>query len=254
MSTTRALARLYPLPLRERWGAALEADAEHAGWRAWPSLLAGLADMWLHPAVWPARSRAERRRRAAVLAVSVTAAAWFAGHVATEFYAVPRGARVLNACALLTMAGLALVGPFPRPTAAAAITVARRAVRYLAVPAVLGGAVVALVHVGPHVTGPLRPAALVCWWLAQSLGAVQTCRLVSSLGLDVAVPPQSWRLRLGMAALAAATAVTGAVLAVVFVTARAPHTLPALAGVGLLLLAPAFIGTLRDLRDLPAPA
>ncbi|WP_214416105.1 hypothetical protein [Sphaerisporangium fuscum] len=254
MTLSRALVRLYPEAFRDRWGAALECEAREAGWKSWPNLALGIADMWLHPAVWPARSRAQRHGRAAVMAITVTAACWLLTHAAAELdgpSGIARG-RAVNACVATMLLGLALVAPRPRLTAEAVIALGRRAARLLAVPMCLGALVVAAAHVGGLASAgsPLRAALLICWWLALPLAAFQTCRVVAGLGADVAVPPPPRRLRAGVRTLAAAGATAGALLLTWSVSGGHPHPLSATAGAGLLLLSAAFATTLRDLREL----
>lgn len=80
----RVLVALYPPAFRDRWGRELTDEVERTGWRSWPRLLVAVAAMWLHPAIWPADSAIERRRRAAGLGVVVTAAGWLAAHAVLE--------------------------------------------------------------------------------------------------------------------------------------------------------------------------
>jgi hypothetical protein len=47
VNVARILVSLYPRPFKEHWGAALEGDAQTAGWRSWPNVLVSLLDMWI---------------------------------------------------------------------------------------------------------------------------------------------------------------------------------------------------------------
>ncbi|MDH6708238.1 hypothetical protein P3T27_004977 [Kitasatospora sp. MAA19] len=253
----RSLVRLYPDAFRERWGALVEEEAHGAGWKSWPDLIAGIAHMWLHPAVWPADSPAQRQRRVATMGITVALAACFLSHlVAEQGGPLPAdGVRkgIMHGCTTLLLLGIALVAPRPRPTLGAATTLLRWAVRRLAVPTALGATVVALVHGGVDATASpptLRTAVLAGWWIALGLGAIQIPRIFTGVGADAVVPPHPGRLRLGVWTLAAASATGGATILGASLAADGLHLLGAAVGVGLLLLTAVCAGTLRDLRDL----
>ncbi|MCO6006904.1 hypothetical protein NE236_18105 [Actinoallomurus purpureus] len=250
------LVRLYPAAFRSRWGPALEHEIRAGGWRAWPNLLAGIADMWLHPVVWPAESRAQRCRRAATMAVAVSAVCWFVTHAVMELHA-PLSARIagswpMSVCSLLMLLGLALVAPRPRMTRIAMIAVVRCAAARFAVPVTLGAGAVVCVHTGASAAAPtpLRPALFACWWTALALAAIQSCRIIAALGQAVVVPPRPGNLRLGLWILAAAVTAPGPILLRASTTNGHLDLLSAVSGAGLLVLAPAFAGTLRDVRHL----
>ncbi|MFF3069887.1 hypothetical protein ACFVSN_00710 [Kitasatospora sp. NPDC057904] len=252
----RGLVRLYPDAFRERWGSMVEDEARGAGWKSWPNLAVGIADMWLHPAVWPADSPAQRQRRVATMGITVALAAWFLGHLAAEqadsLPAVGVREAVMQGCTTLLLLGIALVAPRPRPTPGAAITLLGWAVRRLAAPTLLGTAVVILVHSGVDADASpptLRTAVLAAWWIALGLGAVQIPRIFTGVGADAVVPPGTGRLRAGVWTLAGASATGGATILGVSLTGL--HLLGVGIGAGLLLLTGVCAGTLRDLRDLP---
>ena len=254
MNAAQRLVRLYPGSFREHWGPAMEADVQGAGWRAWPNLVAGIASMWLHPVIWPADSRAQRQRRAAMMAISVAAASWFLAHAAMELDS-PLSGRVarawpMTACTGLMFLGFLLVLPRPRLTLGAVSTVLRRAARRFAGPAILGAAVVAGVRTGVYAVAPalLRPGLVICWWTALALGSIQACRVVAGLGAGVVVAPHPGRLRLGMWTLAVAGTAAGSILLSVSVTSGRLDLWSAAPGTGLLVLPSAFAGTLRDIR------
>ncbi|TVT61148.1 hypothetical protein FNH05_03475 [Amycolatopsis rhizosphaerae] len=260
MSVTKRLVRLYPDPFREHWGTGLEAEAQDGGWRSWPNLLIGVLDMWLHPTVWPARSPAQRRGRAAVLAIAVALAGWLAEHAAAEQHSLhlPGLLRIgemnLDVFDAVTLLGLALVAPRPRLSFGAAAAMLRQAVRRLAVPVLLGAGVVVTVHAGVGTSVPLalRLGVLGCWWIALALGAVQLCQVVAGFGADLTVPPHRGRLRLGVGILAGMFILTGAVVLGTSMVRGVPDTLSVATGAGLLVLASVCGWTLRDLRQLPA--
>ena len=252
----RCLVRLYPAAFRDRWGAAVELEAQALGWRAWPSLVAGVADMWLHPTVWPARSAAQRHRRAASAAVAVTSATWLLVHAIAEqnipLPARPGRAAALDCCVLLMLLGLALVVPRPRLIRGTAVNLLNQAVRRLAGPVVLGASVVVAVRLAPHTveTNPWRPIAFACWWLALALGAAQTCRTFAVLDAATVLPPHPVRLQAGLWILTTAVGAAGSAIAGYAVTDGRPDPLSVLVSASLLLLASALLATARDLRDL----
>ncbi|MFI6155525.1 hypothetical protein ACIBCA_22890 [Kitasatospora sp. NPDC051170] len=254
----RSLVRLYPDAFRERWGSMVEDEARGAGWKSWPNLIAGIADMWLHPAHWPADSPAQRQRRVATMGITVALTAWFLSHLAAE-QAGPLpadGVRewVTHGCTTLLLLGIALVAPRPRPTFNAALTLLGWAVRRLAAPTALGTAAVVLVHGGLDADASpptLRTAVLAAWWTALGLGAIQIPRIFTGVGADAVVPPGTGRLRAGVRTLAAASATGGATILGLSVTSGGFHPLGAAIGAGLLALTAVCAGTLRDLRDLP---
>lgn len=257
MSVVRSLVRLYPNAFRERWGSLAEDEVTAAGWKSWPNLLAGIADMWLHPAVWPADSPAQRQRRAATMAITVALAGWFFGHVAAEqvdpLSRTGLDSWVPHGCTTLVLVGLALVAPLPKPSPAAVATLIGWAVRRLVAPTALGTTVVLVVH---HVTAAdapasLRAVVLAAWWTALALGAIQIPRILTGVGADAVVPPGPARLRYGVWTLAAASAAGGATILGRSLVGGGGHLLTAAAGLCLLLLTAVCTGTLRDLRDLP---
>ncbi|MBD0689754.1 hypothetical protein [Streptomyces sp. CBMA123] len=260
-AVTRSLVRLYPDAFRERWGSMVEDEARGAGWKSWPNLIAGIADMWLHPAVWPADSPAQRQRRVATMGITVALAAWFLSHLAAEQTGpLPAdGVRngVMHGCTTLLLLGIALVAPRPRPTPAAAVTLSGWALRRLSVPTLLGTVVVVLVHSGVDADASpptLRSAVIAAWWIALGLGTIQIPRIFTGVGADTVVPPGAGRLRAGVWTLAGASATGGATILGVSLTGGGFHPLGAGIGVSLLLLTGVCAGTLRDLRDLPSAA
>ncbi|WBP85504.1 hypothetical protein [Kitasatospora cathayae] len=253
------LSRLYPAPMRERWGEELAEELARevraSGWRAWPGLLAAIADLWLHPAVWPAEHRAERRDRAAVLAVAVALATGFVGTLAAEQgarqTAAPGGAWAAPLDQVLLLAGLALVTPLPRRDLAALRALLATAAHRLTAPALAGAGLVALVHsaAGSALAATdYRFAAVACWWTVLAVGGWQTCRTVASpAGRLALATPHPTRLRLGLGALTAAGVLAGAALLVTWTAGHA--TVAAVGGILLVLLTWPLAATLRDLRQ-----
>ncbi|MEZ0094914.1 hypothetical protein [Streptacidiphilus sp. EB129] len=258
MRLHRGLVRLYPAAFRDRWGAALVEEAQAAGWRAWPNLLAGIADMWLHPAVWPAESRAQRRERAAALAITVAVLAGLFGYVAGEqgvpLSSAPGGGWTGKACTVLLLLGLALVAPLPRPTRAAVTVLLARAVRRLGGPAVLVAGLVAAMHLAPRevAAAPWHGLVVAYWWTVLAVGAVQLSRIFAGLGGTVIVAPRSGRLLAGMWSLTATSVLVGSIVLGTSAARPAPDRIAVAAGAALVLLAWALTTTLRDLRSVTA--
>ncbi|GAA3584891.1 hypothetical protein [Kribbella ginsengisoli] len=219
MSVTRALVGLYPPAVRERWGPELEEEACRDGWRGWPDLTVNLLGLWMHPAIWPAGSMTHRRARVAKLAIGLTGTGWLTGHALLELSAaVPRSLThswILDACDAITLLGFLLVLPLPRPASwpALAATAARR------LP-LLGG-----------------------WWLALIVAVVQVARTVAS----IEPPPGPRRLVTGLwfATLGLSTS-AGVFVTATFASGNDLVTGLA-AGCGLVALALAGGGTIRDL-------
>ncbi|MGI8415333.1 MAG: hypothetical protein ACR2P2_03830 [Nakamurella sp.] len=251
MSVGAGIVRLYPAPFRERWGAALEQDAKDAGWRCWPNLIVGIADMWLHPTIWPAQSPVQRRRRAAATAFAFALSGWLLGYLVVEQGPRPSPAMItlMNLCDGLTLLGLLFVTPIPRRTTAAIRTVIDRSSRRLALPTLLGIAALFAAHGVTESTtsAAVRVAVLLCWWCALALGAVRVCRVVTGLGADIVVAPSVGRLRVGMGMLVAAMTCGALIVLISLLTRGHLNPLPAGLGLTLLLLAAACAATLRDL-------
>lgn len=255
MNITSRLISLYPRAFRRRWGDAVETEARAAGARSWPHLAHGIIDMWLHPALWPADTRAQRHARASVLATAVAAACWYLAHLIAETDgALPTLATrswAMSTCAALMVIGLVLVAPRPRLTPAAVATILRHVLRRMFLPALLGAGVVTWARADLPVTSPLlRLALLSCWYGSLAAAAIQACRIVADLGATLAEPPPPWRLRLGMWTIAAASTTTGSIILTAALTTPTPDTLSALVGAAVLALALAPIATIRDLRHL----
>jgi hypothetical protein len=253
MSAAERLVRLYPAAVRERWGEGLVEDARAAGWRAWPDLLRGVADMWLHPVVWPADSRAQRLRRAATLGVAVALFTLMLGHAAGEqgvpLGSAPGGAWLVRGCGGLVLFGVLLAAPRPRLSRAAASALLRRTARLLTVPVLLAAAVVVLAHLDTGPAGPGEHLAADGWWAILAAGAVQACRVVAGLGTATVVAPSAWRLNLGLGSLAAGSLLTGSAALSAAFGRPAPDRVAVAAGSALVLLALALTATLRDLRE-----
>ncbi|WP_329571604.1 hypothetical protein [Kitasatospora sp. NBC_01266] len=257
MRLHQLLVRLYPGAFRERWGEALEAETRAAGWRSWPGLVLTMADLWLHPLLWPADSRLQRGQRAATLAVAAALVSAGLGQLAAE-QGAPLTARIgghwpATAWLALLVLGLLLVAPLPRLTGTTALLLAEVAVRRLTGPALLGAGALAAAHLGPSALAPCpwRDAVLAARWGAIATGGVQGCRILASLTAPVLVAPRSGRLRLGLGTLAAATTLAGALVLGCAATHPHPGPLAVAAGAALLLPAWTLARTLRDLRSVP---
>lgn len=252
----RSLVRLYPDAFRERWGALVEEEAHGAGWKSWPDLIAGIAHMWLHPAVWPADSPAQRQRRVATMGITVALAACFLSHLVAEQGGPLPADGVRKDHARLHHAAAARHRP-GRPQATADPGGRNH-------PAALGGS--APRGADGARRDRRRPGARWrrCDGLATDPAHRRARRLVdrpgtgrdpdprifTGVGADAVVPPHPGRLRLGVWTLAAASATGGATILGASLAADGLHLLGAAVGVGLLLLTAVCAGTLRDLRDL----
>ena len=249
MSATTWIVRLYPAPLRERWGPDLEGEAGAGGLRRLPDLLIGALDMWAHPVVWPADTPAQRRRRATVLAFVVGLGGWLIGHLAVQELDLPATMThswSLDLSDVLLLAGLLLVTPLPRRRTELGRLV-RQSARRLALPLLVGGLVLVRANLDAAMSPGLRLVLLTAWWGALVLGAVRVCQVVA--GLDpVLAPPHPVRLRLGIGTLATAFAVACA--AAVWFTLTDRTAVPAVCLLGGSLTALTLVcgGTLRDLH------
>ncbi|MBO2453210.1 hypothetical protein J4573_39375 [Actinomadura barringtoniae] len=252
MTPARALVRMYPAAFREQWGPDLEAEIVMAGWRSWPNTLLGIADMWLHPALWPAGSHAQRRLRITTSAISLTALCWFVGHVGLETdTGLSRAAGhslPLSAGLILMVAGLVLIAPLPRPSVAGLLALARAAAAAYTLPASMGMVAVAAVHLGVDGQAPLllRGILLAGWWTALAVGALRTCRIPAELGARFVIPPRPGRLRLGTWVLITGAGIEAATLLGSTIT---HPELPALGfSAAVLAVIPAFVPVLRACR------
>jgi hypothetical protein len=250
MNAGRLLVRLYPQPFRDHWGQELVGEADRAGWRGTPQLVWAIAGMWLHPAIWPAASMAERRRRMAALAVVVTAAGWLTAHAVLELTgAVPRALAhswLLNLCDATTFAGFLLALPVPRPRSLPHL--AGVAARRVAVPVAMGIGVVFAVHRDVVAPSVLRLAVVAAWWLALMLVAAQVVRTVADVDLAAVAVPSPRRLRLGLWTTAAGLAGSGLTILMPAVVGTGDLA-GVFGGVMILALAAAVNGTVRDLAE-----
>lgn len=253
MTAASVLARLYPVAFREQWGPDLEAEIAAAGWRSWPNTLLGIADMWLHPGLWPAGSRAERQLRTTTLAISLTALCWFVAHLGVETDGtLSRGvghSAVLAAGVALMLAGLVLIAPLPKPGAGLLRALTRAAAVRFALPALLAAIVVVAVRLVDVQHPPLllRGVLLAAWWTAIAVGTARASLIAADLGARFVVPPRPGRLRIGTWVLIAGAATEAATLLGSSLSRGAD--LPALGIAALsLALVPAFVPVLRGCR------
>ncbi|HET9168107.1 MAG TPA: hypothetical protein VFN97_01690 [Actinospica sp.] len=254
MNPVRLLLRLHPAAFRERWGAALEAEASAAGRRSWPGLLASAAGLWLHPVVWPAESAAQRRHRAAAAAFTLTLATWLVGRAGTTND--PRltwhAHRALNIaeCAALMLLGTLVIMPLPRPTPRALAALLRRSLRALAAPAALAVAGLVFVNAAhPAAHSATRLLVTATYWFTLALGAVQAARIVGTVSTSAVTPPRPTRLRLGIAVLAIGCALTAWISLSSTVTGHGFDAVSAAAGSGMLMLTAWFLSLLRDVNE-----
>lgn len=250
MRAGRFLVQLYPQPFRDHWGHDLVGEADRAGWRGAPQLAWQIAGMWLHPAIWPAHSMTERRRRVAALAVLVTAAGWLTGHAVLELTgAVPRALAhswILSACETATFAGFLLALPIPRLRSLPALVVL--AARRIAVPVGIGAGVVVAVHRDAAVPPLVKLVVVAAWWLSLMLVAGQVVRTVADVDLAAVAVPSPRRLRLGLWTTAAGLAGSGCTILLPAVVGNGDLA-GVLGGGTVLTLAAAVNGTVRDLAE-----
>jgi hypothetical protein len=220
MSMVDRLVRLYPRPFQAQWGADIRASTVRA--HDVPGLALGIADMWLHPAVWPAATRERRLNRVCVTAVAIAIGAVF-------------------------------VAPWPRADAALLRWLAAESVRRLTIPtAVAAGAALFAHTVAPSAPVALRLFILVCWYLAIATGLFQTCRILATMDPARSRLPSTARIHAGMALLTTATAASAAVVLSFAATTRTEVALPAVAGVALAALTLLSVSTTRDLTMVTA--
>jgi hypothetical protein len=116
----------------------------------------------------------------------------------------------------------------------------------------LGSFVLVMVHRGidPDALPLLRPGVLTCWWTALTLGMIQTVRTIAGLDIGTVTAPGPERLRPGLWTAAAGLALGGSIILGSALTFGHDRLAGIVAGVGLLALAAAMIGTARDLAEL----
>ena len=242
------IARMYPSSVRQRWGSELLDEIEAAGWRGLPNALVGVADLWLHPAVWPAVSPRQRRLRMTTMAVFVALACWLVSLATVELGGSSEHAAGhslwMSTGTLLILVGLGFV--VPRPDVRALADMCRLVVASLAIPAALGVGVVVAVHVGVGGSTLTRTAVLACWWASLVSGVFQACRALAASGSHV-VPARAGRLWVGTAVLAAGAAVYTVLLLGVSLDPGSDLSAAA-TSLGLLGLLSTFVLVLRDTR------
>lgn len=192
MNAATLLTRLYPPPVRERWGEDIRHEVSASGIRSWPDTLAGAARLWLHPGDWPETFTGQTRR---VLTVALFALAAVTGlllrsaepsttltadihHPATSLWIAP------------LLLGIVLAAPLPRPSGAALRTLTTSAVRTLIAPA---AAVVALCltawsGTAEHLTGFADAAVVLFYWLTLGFAALGLCLFVAHVTRTAALP------------------------------------------------------------------
>jgi hypothetical protein len=253
VNVTRALVSLYPRAFRERFGREVEEEARAAGWTSWPDLALSIAGLWLHPAAWPARSRAQRLTRATATAFALSLATWYLAHAVLEMDPMlsmgPRRSEVMGYCADTLAIGLVLIVPRPRFAWRGLAAAARQMMRRLAFPVGLAALVVLLANGTADQAEVQRyaPYLISAWWLALALGAIQLCRTIAGVAADLAVPPSVRRLSWGIRVLTAGSATAGCVLLVSSFGGDLVDGVSIVTGVALLLLTSVLVANLRDL-------
>jgi hypothetical protein len=255
VSVVRVLVGLYPAPFRERWGPQIEAEAEATGRRSWVNLAMGVVDAWLHPAIWPVRSRSQQHRWVGQVGVALGIAGWFVVYLEAELddraSAAGFRAGLVNGFALLLALGLFLAAPRPRMTWEATVTMLRCSARLLMGPATVGAGVVAAVScTGLSETSPswLKLLVLGCWWTSLGWASVQACRILPGLDAQMVAEPTPARLRVGLGCLAAALSAAGTMILGSGVTGSGWDLLSTVGGVALIGLACLLASMVHSLR------
>lgn len=252
-SVGRVVVGLYPRAFRDRWGHELADEAERTGWRGgWP-LLRAVAGMWLHPAIWPADSAVERRRRVAALAVVVTGVGWLIAHAVLELTgAVPRALAhswLLTVFDLTTFLGFALSLPLPRLRRASMTHLALVIAQRLVGPFLLGAVIVLIANHGLLSGAVGRYLVVPAWWLALFLGVAQAVRTVADVELADVLVPSGRRLGIGLWLAAIGLTAMGSTILVPTLVGSGDRVAGLTGGLALLLLAAAVNGTVRDLAE-----
>lgn len=193
MSASTLLTALYPPPVRERWGAEIQAAVRAGGARSWADTVAGAVRLWLHPTDWPETVAGQTRRTLLVALAAVTAVTALVLRFiqpSTTITADP-GRPVTSLWLVPLLAGVAIAVPV-RPLLSAAVgRLAGDAVRILAAPAAAIVALLLLAHSGlvpEHPTGPARLLLLTYYWGTLAFTALRACVLATRVIRSVPVP------------------------------------------------------------------
>ncbi|TDU87828.1 hypothetical protein EV138_1358 [Kribbella voronezhensis] len=248
MKLAGALIRLYPKSFRDRWEDELRLEAHAAGARGLPDLAAGAVSQWLHPALWPATRPDQRYGRATASLTAVTLGTWLLAYLTGEQdkTAIPHG---LDAAAYLMVFAIVLSSPWPKLTGAALTTLARRGLARLALPLLVGAAVVVIAKTtaGP-VTYPARQLLPAMWWASLLAFAVQAPRVITDVCEHAARPAGPARLRTSIDLVTAANLAIAATILARAASSR--HFLPAATAVMIAVLTIPALFTRRDLSSL----
>lgn len=207
MSTAARLVRLYPAPVREVWANELEDATAAAGLRAWPSIVAGAADMWLHPQLWPADAAVQRRIRLTVLVVTAGLAGWLVvlrlGEPGVD---VSHGSSrlVFLGSGLAVAVGLVSSAPRARLEVHTVLGLLRLAARRLTLPVGLAATLPLLARsqAAAHPTGLFAMVLAAYLWTVLVVFCLQVCRVVAGCREYVVTPsPRRQAFGTGLAAL-----------------------------------------------------
>ncbi|MFB7597177.1 hypothetical protein [Streptomyces sp. NPDC056160] len=192
MNAATLLTRLYPPPVRDRWGDDISHEVSASGIRSWPDTLAGAARLWLHPGDWPETFAGQTRRVLTVALFALTAATGLLlrsaepsttltadiRHPATSLWLVP------------LLLGIVLAAPLPPLSGAALRNLAADALRTLAAPtaAVVALCLTAWSGIAEHLTGFAGTAAVTYYWLTLGFVALRLCVLVARISRTATLP------------------------------------------------------------------
>jgi hypothetical protein len=248
MKIAAALIRLYPKSFRDRWADELRLEADAAGVQGLPDLAAGAVSQWLHPTLWPATRAEQRYSRAAATLTAAAMATWLLAYLTGEQdqTAVPHG---LDFAAYLMVFAIALIAPRPRRSVAAITTFLRRGSARLAVPFVLGTAVVVLANT--TAVPPARQLLLAIWWISLVVFAFQAPRVITDVCEHTVQPAGPTRLRTSIHLLTVANLAISATI--LTRAASVHHLLPVATAILIAGLTIPVLITRRDLGSLCGP-
>ncbi|QDN94792.1 hypothetical protein FNV58_00245 (plasmid) [Streptomyces sp. RLB1-9] len=251
MNAATLLTRLYPPPVRDRWGEDISHEVSTSGIRSWPDTLAGAARLWLHPGDWPETFTGQTRRVLTIALFAFTAATGLLLRSAEPSTTLTADIRHPSTSLWLVplLLGIVLAAPLPPLSGAALRSLAAAAVRTLTAPtaAVVAMCLTAWSGMAEHLTGFADTAAVTYYWLTLGFVALRLCVLVARITRTAALPTTR---RLSTALLHIGTALTLAAtqnLLAVGRTALRPGSLTETLALGLLAATALSVG--HDLRQ-----
>ncbi|MDQ6933739.1 MAG: hypothetical protein M3130_00300 [Actinomycetota bacterium] len=201
MTAAARLVALYPAPVREVWADELADATAAAGPSAWPNIVTGAADMWLHPQLWPAAAAVQRRLRLTVLVLAIGLGGWLVmlrlGEPGVDVS--HGGSRLVFLGSGLALAvGLVVSAPRARLEVDSLLGLLRLVIRRLALPVGLTATIPFLAHsrVAAHPTELMGMVLTAYLWTVLVALCLQACRVVASCR-EYVVPPSPRRQAFG---------------------------------------------------------